>query len=140
MFLKKKTRVTIDPKLFFSPRSNFVRKMNHLFSFLLAVNEVSLENMSNDEAVGVLRDAVQKPAPIKLVVAKCWDPSPRGWRISMRKKSPVLSAFLFRTLIFLTFFTRSRRLFYCSSSRARAADRPVGLGGAHGSSKAPAPL
>ena len=46
--------------------------------FDLAVNEVSLENMSNDEAVGVLRDAVQKPAPIKLVVAKCWDPSPRG--------------------------------------------------------------
>ena len=51
----------------------------HLSLPLFAVNEVSLENMSNDEAVGVLRDAVQKPAPIKLVVAKCWDPSPRGW-------------------------------------------------------------
>ena len=37
-------------------------------------------------------------------------------------------------------FARPRRLFYCSSSRARAADRPVGLGGAHGSSKAPADL
>lgn len=35
--------------------------------------------MTNDEAVRVLREVVQKPGPIKLVVAKCWDPNPRGW-------------------------------------------------------------
>ena len=41
---------------------------------ILQVNQISLENMSNDEAVKVLREAVQKPGPIKLIVAKCWDP------------------------------------------------------------------
>lgn len=53
--------------------------------------------MSNDEAVRVLREVVQKPGyvtyainclityknrffrPIKLVVAKCWDPNPKGY-------------------------------------------------------------
>lgn len=34
--------------------------------------------MTNDEAVRVLREVVQKPGPIKLVVAKCWDPNPKG--------------------------------------------------------------
>ncbi|EFX65939.1 dishevelled-like protein [Daphnia pulex] len=35
--------------------------------------------MSNDDAVRVLREVVQKPGPIKLVVAKCWDPNPKGY-------------------------------------------------------------
>ncbi|CAG0914234.1 unnamed protein product [Notodromas monacha] len=46
---------------------------------ILQVNEVNFENMSNDDAVRVLREAVQKPGPIKLVVAKCWDPNPKGY-------------------------------------------------------------
>lgn len=46
---------------------------------ILQVNEVNFENMTNDEAVRVLRDVVQKPGPIKLVVAKCWDPNPKGY-------------------------------------------------------------
>ena len=43
---------------------------------ILQVNDTNFENMSNDDAVRVLREVVQKPGPIKLVVAKCWDPSP----------------------------------------------------------------
>lgn len=43
------------------------------------VNDVNFENMTNDEAVRVLREVVQKPGPIKLVVAKCWDPNPKGY-------------------------------------------------------------
>ncbi|XP_046651203.1 segment polarity protein dishevelled-like [Daphnia pulicaria] len=35
--------------------------------------------MSNDDAVRVLREVVQKPSPIKLVVAKCWYPNPKGY-------------------------------------------------------------
>ncbi|XP_004527373.1 segment polarity protein dishevelled [Ceratitis capitata] len=46
---------------------------------ILQVNEVNFENMTNDEAVRVLREVVQKPGPIKLVVAKCWDPNPKGY-------------------------------------------------------------
>lgn len=46
---------------------------------ILQVNEINFENMSNDDAVRVLRDVVQKPGPIKLVVAKCWDPNPKGY-------------------------------------------------------------
>ncbi|XP_064459800.1 segment polarity protein dishevelled homolog DVL-3-like isoform X2 [Ornithodoros turicata] len=46
---------------------------------ILQVNDVNFENMSNDDAVRVLREAVQKPGPIKLVVAKCWDPNPKGY-------------------------------------------------------------
>ncbi|XP_046672895.1 segment polarity protein dishevelled homolog DVL-3 isoform X3 [Homalodisca vitripennis] len=46
---------------------------------ILQVNEINFENMSNDEAVRVLREVVQKPGPIKLVVAKCWDPNPKGY-------------------------------------------------------------
>lgn len=40
---------------------------------ILQVNDVNFENMTNDEAVTVLRDVVLKPGPIKLVVAKCFD-------------------------------------------------------------------
>ena len=37
---------------------------------ILQVNDVPFEALSNDEAVRVLRDAVQKPGPIVLTVAK----------------------------------------------------------------------
>ncbi|XP_022235937.1 segment polarity protein dishevelled homolog DVL-3-like [Limulus polyphemus] len=46
---------------------------------ILQVNDINFENMSNDDAVRVLREAVQKPGPIKLVVAKCWNPNPKGY-------------------------------------------------------------
>lgn len=46
---------------------------------ILQVNDINFENMTNDEAVHVLREVVQKPGPIKLVVAKCWDPNPKGY-------------------------------------------------------------
>jgi segment polarity protein dishevelled len=44
---------------------------------ILQVGDVSFENMSNDDAVRVLRETVHKPGPLKLVVAKCWDPDPQ---------------------------------------------------------------
>ena len=37
---------------------------------ILQVNEIGFDNMSNDDAVRVLKEVVQKPGPIKLVVAK----------------------------------------------------------------------
>ncbi|KAI1231528.1 hypothetical protein IHE44_0007981 [Lamprotornis superbus] len=43
------------------------------------VNDVNFENMSNDDAVRVLREIVSKPGPISLTVAKCWDPTPRSY-------------------------------------------------------------
>ncbi|CAF4676460.1 unnamed protein product, partial [Rotaria magnacalcarata] len=46
---------------------------------ILQVNDISFEGLSNDDAVKILRESVQKPGPIKLVVAKCWDPTPRGY-------------------------------------------------------------
>ncbi|KAL1123355.1 hypothetical protein AAG570_002440 [Ranatra chinensis] len=46
---------------------------------ILQVNDINFEDMSNDEAVRILREVVQKPGPIKLVVAKCWDPNPKGY-------------------------------------------------------------
>ncbi|XP_026055783.1 segment polarity protein dishevelled homolog DVL-1-like isoform X1 [Carassius auratus] len=46
---------------------------------LLQVNDVNFENMSNDDAVRILREIVSKPGPIGLTVAKCWDPSPRSY-------------------------------------------------------------
>ncbi|XP_063292380.1 segment polarity protein dishevelled homolog DVL-1 isoform X4 [Pelobates fuscus] len=46
---------------------------------LLQVNDVNFENMSNDDAVRVLREIVCKPGPISLTVAKCWDPTPRSY-------------------------------------------------------------
>ncbi|KAM3615572.1 uncharacterized protein V6R79_004308 [Siganus canaliculatus] len=45
---------------------------------LLQVNNINFENMSNDDAVRVLREMVHKPGPVMLTVAKCWDPNPRG--------------------------------------------------------------
>lgn len=46
---------------------------------ILAVGDMNFENMSNDDAVRVLRECVHKPGPIQLTVAKCWDPSPKGY-------------------------------------------------------------
>ncbi|KAG7479865.1 segment polarity protein dishevelled-like DVL-3-like [Solea senegalensis] len=45
---------------------------------LLQVNDVNFENMSNDDAVRVLRDVVHQPGEVMLTVAKCWDPNPRS--------------------------------------------------------------
>ncbi|XP_068172788.1 segment polarity protein dishevelled homolog DVL-3-like [Antennarius striatus] len=45
---------------------------------LLQVNEVNFEDMSNDDAVRVLREIVHQPGPVMLTVAKCWDPNPRS--------------------------------------------------------------
>ncbi|CAB4060236.1 DVL [Lepeophtheirus salmonis] len=36
----------------------------------------------------VLRNVVQKPGPIKLVIAKCWDPSPKGY-FTLPRTEPV---------------------------------------------------
>uniref|UniRef100_A0A8C2BJP6 Dishevelled segment polarity protein 1b n=1 Tax=Cyprinus carpio TaxID=7962 RepID=A0A8C2BJP6_CYPCA len=46
---------------------------------LLQVNDVNFENMSNDDAVRILREIVSKNGPISLTVAKCCDPSPRSY-------------------------------------------------------------
>lgn len=43
---------------------------------ILEVNGQSFDRLSNDEAVRLLRDAVKKPGPITLVVAKCWEAGP----------------------------------------------------------------
>uniref|UniRef100_A0A3Q0KD31 Putative dishevelled n=2 Tax=Schistosoma mansoni TaxID=6183 RepID=A0A3Q0KD31_SCHMA len=55
---------------------------------ILEVNRISFEDMSNDEAVRVLREEVQKPGPITLVVAKCWDPSPKNY-FTIPRQEPV---------------------------------------------------
>ncbi|ESN91315.1 hypothetical protein HELRODRAFT_70586, partial [Helobdella robusta] len=49
---------------------------------ILEVNGVSFEDMSNDEAVHALRSAAQRPGPVTLVVAKCWDPNPKGYNMT----------------------------------------------------------
>lgn len=54
---------------------------------ILQVNDINFENMTNDEAVKVLREVVQKPGPVKLVVAKCWDPNPKGKSPDLKKIS-----------------------------------------------------
>ncbi|XP_077998102.1 segment polarity protein dishevelled homolog DVL-3-like isoform X2 [Glandiceps talaboti] len=55
---------------------------------ILQVNELSFENLTNDDAVRVLREVVQKPGPIKLIVAKCWDPTPKGY-FTIPRSEPV---------------------------------------------------
>ncbi|XP_077324172.1 segment polarity protein dishevelled homolog DVL-2, partial [Lithobates pipiens] len=55
---------------------------------LLQVNDINFENMSNDDAVRVLRDIVHKPGPIILTVAKCWDPSPQGY-FTLPRNEPI---------------------------------------------------
>lgn len=56
-----------------------IRPSHKQFTLRRQVNDVNFENMTNDEAVRVLREVVSKPGPIKLVVAKCWDPNPKGY-------------------------------------------------------------
>uniref|UniRef100_A0AAQ5Y9W1 Dishevelled segment polarity protein 1a n=1 Tax=Amphiprion ocellaris TaxID=80972 RepID=A0AAQ5Y9W1_AMPOC len=56
---------------------------------LLQVNDVNFENMSNDDAVRILREIVSKTGPISLTVAKCWDPSPRSYFTIPRGKTDV---------------------------------------------------
>lgn len=55
---------------------------------ILQVNDVDFEHMSNDDAVKVLREAVLKPGPVTLVVAKCFDTSPKGI-FSIPRSEPV---------------------------------------------------
>ncbi|XP_067113478.1 segment polarity protein dishevelled homolog DVL-2-like [Osmerus mordax] len=55
---------------------------------LLQVNDINFENMSNDDAVRVLRDIVHKPGPIILTVAKCWDPTPQGY-FTLPRNEPI---------------------------------------------------
>ncbi|XP_054452275.1 segment polarity protein dishevelled homolog DVL-3 [Anoplopoma fimbria] len=55
---------------------------------LLQVNNINFENMSNDDAVRVLREIVHNPGPVTLTVAKCWDSSPRGC-FSLQRSEPV---------------------------------------------------
>nr|ADZ58512.1 Dvl-2 [Schmidtea mediterranea] len=55
---------------------------------ILEVNDISFEDMSNDDAVRTLREQVQKPGPINLVVAKCWDPNPKGY-FTIPRQEPV---------------------------------------------------
>uniref|UniRef100_A0A8C4APN2 Dishevelled n=1 Tax=Denticeps clupeoides TaxID=299321 RepID=A0A8C4APN2_9TELE len=55
---------------------------------LLQVNDINFENMSNDDAVRVLREIVHKPGPIVLTVAKCWDPSPQGY-FTLPRNEPI---------------------------------------------------
>ncbi|CAL8082647.1 unnamed protein product [Calicophoron daubneyi] len=56
---------------------------------ILEVNGISFEEMSNDDAVRILREQVQRPGPITLVVAKCWDPNPRGGYFTIPRQEPV---------------------------------------------------
>ncbi|CAH8593561.1 unnamed protein product [Dicrocoelium dendriticum] len=56
---------------------------------ILEVNGISFEEMSNDDAVRTLREQVQRPGPITLVVAKCWDPNPRGRYFTIPRQEPV---------------------------------------------------
>ncbi|PAA61894.1 hypothetical protein BOX15_Mlig008755g3 [Macrostomum lignano] len=55
---------------------------------LLEVNNIAFENLENDEAVRILRDQVQKPGKIRLVVAKCWDSRDYQLR-TMPREEPV---------------------------------------------------
>ncbi len=64
---------------------------------ILQVNEISFDNMTNDDAVRVLKEVVQKPGPIKLVVAKCWpgdaatggQSSAKGGYLTLPRTEPV---------------------------------------------------
>ncbi|XP_062889267.1 segment polarity protein dishevelled homolog DVL-3-like isoform X3 [Mobula hypostoma] len=55
------------------------RRRRHRMRQMDRVNDVNFENMSNDDAVRILREIVSKPGPISLTVAKCWDPTPRNY-------------------------------------------------------------
>uniref|UniRef100_A0A673CH99 Dishevelled segment polarity protein 1a n=1 Tax=Sphaeramia orbicularis TaxID=375764 RepID=A0A673CH99_9TELE len=72
---------------------------------LLQVNDVNFENMSNDDAVRILREIVSKTGPISLTVAKCWDPSPRSY-FTIPRAEPVRpidpAAWISHTTSFIT--------------------------------------
>uniref|UniRef100_A0A3P9MVT4 Dishevelled segment polarity protein 3b n=1 Tax=Poecilia reticulata TaxID=8081 RepID=A0A3P9MVT4_POERE len=55
------------------------------------VNDINFENMSNDDAVRVLREIVHQPGSVTLTVAKCWDPNPRSCFTLPRTRSNGLS-------------------------------------------------
>ncbi|CAH8873335.1 unnamed protein product [Trichobilharzia szidati] len=56
---------------------------------ILEANGISFEEMSNDDAVRTLREQVQRPGPITLVVAKCWDPNPAERYFTVPRQEPV---------------------------------------------------
>ena len=60
---------------------------------ILQVNETSFDNMTNDDAVRVLKEVVQNPGPIRLVVAKCWpdqgQSSTKGYSLTLPRTEPV---------------------------------------------------
>ncbi|CAH8666821.1 unnamed protein product [Schistosoma bovis] len=56
---------------------------------ILEANGISFEEMSNDDAVRTLREQVQRPGPITLVVAKCWDPNPAERYFTIPRQEPV---------------------------------------------------
>ncbi|KAH9393692.1 Segment polarity protein dishevelled DVL-3 [Tyrophagus putrescentiae] len=60
----------------------------HPGDMILQVNETNFSNLTNDEAVNVIREAVKKPGPIKLLVAKTWDPNPKG-HFTIPRSEPV---------------------------------------------------
>lgn len=84
---------------------------------ILQVNDINFENMTNDEAVKVLREVVQKPGPVKLVVAKCWDPNPKG----------------ISTMIFLNSFFNNKTTCFKATLRFRDRSQFVLLIPPHGS-------
>lgn len=55
---------------------------------ILQVNEINFHQLTNDEAVNVIREAVTRPGPIQLLVAKTWDPNPRG-HFTIPRSEPV---------------------------------------------------
>ena len=57
------------------------------------MNDISFENMSNDDAVKALREIVQQPGPITLTVAKCWEPDPIVPQFEPRSKSHSRTSF-----------------------------------------------
>lgn len=91
---------------------------------ILQVNDINFENMTNDEAVKVLREVVQKPGPVKLVVAKCWDPNPKGKNQINSCKIVVLIAVLFFS-----------RLFHYSTLGTSSANRSWSLVGSYASTE-----
>lgn len=55
---------------------------------ILQVNDVNFQNITNDEAVQFLRDALEKPGPIKIVIVKMWDSNPKGY-LNIPRSEPV---------------------------------------------------
>merc|ERR1719319_148468 len=55
---------------------------------ILQVNDINFENMSNDDAVRVLRDVVQKPGPNTWPLQALWDPNPKDY-FSVPRTEPV---------------------------------------------------